>query len=185
VAPEVERLRVYFGLMAELGWGEHVRFDPTIVRSWRLIGYENRLISAEDFRDDAVPGSYIGAGHEVTAIYELDLQVEGGDAAGDLGAVHVRWADPDRGEVSEIDAALDASLATDDATSTSWAAAAGMTALVEALRGSQHVLVNLEQTAQQLEEAGGEQDRWLAGMVRDAADAFQGASPQRRQATTP
>lgn len=154
------------------------------VQAWRLIGYENRLISAEDFRDDSVPGSYVGAGHEVTAIYELHLQSEGG-AADSLGTVHVRWADPDHGEVAEVTAPLDADLATTDSTSPTWSSAAGMTALVEALRGSPHVLVSPTQIADQLEAAGSAQNQRLATTVRDSADAFQGASSERRQALTP
>lgn len=50
-----------------------VDFDPEAVLTWRLIGYENRDVADHDFRNDAVDGGEIGAGHEVTALYELDL----------------------------------------------------------------------------------------------------------------
>ncbi len=50
-----------------------VEFDPAVVKSYRLIGYENRDIADKDFRNDAVDAGEIGAGHQVTALYELKL----------------------------------------------------------------------------------------------------------------
>ncbi|HHH28113.1 MAG TPA: VWA domain-containing protein [Polyangiaceae bacterium] len=51
-----------------------VEFDPSVVASYRLIGYENRDVADEDFRDDAVDGGEIGAGHNVTAVYDVVLK---------------------------------------------------------------------------------------------------------------
>jgi Ca-activated chloride channel family protein len=51
-----------------------VEFDPRVVERWRLLGYENRDIADEDFRDDRVDAGEIGAGHEVTALYEVKLR---------------------------------------------------------------------------------------------------------------
>ena len=48
-------------------------FNPEMVESYRLIGYENRTLKAEDFNDDSVDAGEIGAGHTVTALYELVL----------------------------------------------------------------------------------------------------------------
>src|SRR4051812_47984169 len=48
-----------------------IEFNPAKVRAYRLIGYENRLLRAEDFHDDAKDAGEIGAGHSVTALYEL------------------------------------------------------------------------------------------------------------------
>ncbi|MBI2840392.1 MAG: VWA domain-containing protein [Acidobacteria bacterium] len=48
-----------------------VEFNPLQVASYRLIGYENRALRAEDFNDDAKDAGEIGAGHTVTALYEL------------------------------------------------------------------------------------------------------------------
>ena len=48
-----------------------VEFNPELVDSYRLIGYENRILNSEDFADDAVDGGEIGAGHTVTALYEI------------------------------------------------------------------------------------------------------------------
>ncbi len=48
-----------------------VEFNPAHVRAYRLIGYENRLLAAEDFADDTKDAGEIGAGHSVTALYEI------------------------------------------------------------------------------------------------------------------
>ncbi|HUD28064.1 MAG TPA: von Willebrand factor type A domain-containing protein [Novosphingobium sp.] len=48
-----------------------VEFNPAQVEQYRLIGYENRALREEDFADDAVDAGEIGAGHQVTAIYEI------------------------------------------------------------------------------------------------------------------
>ncbi len=68
-----------------------VTFDPVQVRSYRLLGYENRAIADEQFRDDSVEAAGIGAGHSVTALYELELMP---GARGVLGSVALRWTDP-------------------------------------------------------------------------------------------
>lgn len=48
-----------------------VEFNPALVKSYRLIGYENRLLAAEDFNDDRKDAGELGAGHSVTALYEV------------------------------------------------------------------------------------------------------------------
>jgi Ca-activated chloride channel family protein len=48
-----------------------VEFDPRSVSAFRLIGYENRVLAHEDFNDDAKDAGDIGAGHSVTALYEV------------------------------------------------------------------------------------------------------------------
>ena len=50
-----------------------VEFNPNHVAEYRLIGYENRLLNEEDFKNDKVDAGDIGAGHTVTALYELTL----------------------------------------------------------------------------------------------------------------
>ncbi|HKR36277.1 MAG TPA: VWA domain-containing protein, partial [Steroidobacteraceae bacterium] len=48
-----------------------VEFNPTTVLEYRLIGYENRMLAREDFNNDKVDAGDIGAGHRVTALYEV------------------------------------------------------------------------------------------------------------------
>jgi Ca-activated chloride channel family protein len=50
-----------------------VEFNPAQVAEYRLIGYENRVLRREDFNNDQVDAGEIGAGHDVTALYELTL----------------------------------------------------------------------------------------------------------------
>ncbi|MGY0635148.1 vWA domain-containing protein [Luteimonas sp. A478] len=56
-----------------------VEFNPAEVAEYRLIGYENRLLQREDFDNDRVDAGDIGAGHEVTALYEIALVGSGGE----------------------------------------------------------------------------------------------------------
>jgi Ca-activated chloride channel family protein len=76
-----------------------VDFDADTVYAYRLLGYENRAIADRDFRNDAVDAGEVGAGHSVTALYELYLDPEGGE---DVVTVRVRYEDPDTHAVAEI-----------------------------------------------------------------------------------
>ncbi|MBW9256008.1 MAG: VWA domain-containing protein [Candidatus Thiodiazotropha sp. (ex. Lucinisca nassula)] len=55
-----------------------VEWNPALVAEYRLIGYENRLLAAEDFNNDKVDAGDIGAGHTVTALYEIALHESDG-----------------------------------------------------------------------------------------------------------
>jgi len=54
-----------------------IEFNPAIVESYRLIGYENRLLNNEDFENDKKDAGELGAGHTVTALYEIKLANSG------------------------------------------------------------------------------------------------------------
>ncbi|MFF8934703.1 VWA domain-containing protein [Streptomyces paradoxus] len=69
-----------------------VAFDPETVEEFRLIGYDNRRVADEDFRDDRVDGGEVGPGHTVTALYAV--RTEPG-ARGHLATATVRWLDPE------------------------------------------------------------------------------------------
>lgn len=56
-----------------------IEFNPAAVAEYRLIGYENRVLSREDFANDKVDAGDIGAGHEVTALYEITPLDSGAD----------------------------------------------------------------------------------------------------------
>ncbi len=59
-----------------------VEFNPATVAEYRLIGYENRALAREDFGNDKVDAGEIGAGHSVTAIYEIVLSGSAGQTPG-------------------------------------------------------------------------------------------------------
>ena len=56
-----------------------IEFNPAVVTEYRLIGYENRALRREDFNNDKIDAGEIGAGHTVTAIYEISLANKGGN----------------------------------------------------------------------------------------------------------
>lgn len=76
-----------------------VDFNPDVVRSYRLIGYENRDVADKDFRNDTVDGGEMGAGHAATALYELKLWPE---KKGTIATTYVRYKHPDTREVTEF-----------------------------------------------------------------------------------
>jgi Ca-activated chloride channel family protein len=61
-----------------------IEFNPKLVGEYRLIGYENRILNREDFNNDKIDAGEIGAGHTVTAIYEIALVGEGGEILPEL-----------------------------------------------------------------------------------------------------
>ena len=77
-----------------------VSFNPDVVHSYRLIGYENRDVADRDFRNDSVDAGEVGAGHSVTALYELRLHER---IDGPIAKVHVRYEDPDSHRIFEVD----------------------------------------------------------------------------------
>ena len=68
-----------------------VEFNPALVSEYRLIGYENRLLQREDFGNDKVDAGDIGAGHTVTALYEIVLADSEGQR---IPALRYGTADP-------------------------------------------------------------------------------------------
>ncbi|MGI5398841.1 YfbK domain-containing protein [Streptomyces sp. CA-135486] len=86
----VEQLPTHVELRARDAKAQ-VAFDPKTVKQFRLIGYENRAVADEDFRNDRVDGGEVGPGHTVTALYAVRLR-EG--ASGHLATATVRWLDP-------------------------------------------------------------------------------------------
>lgn len=76
-----------------------VEFDPNVVQQYRLIGYENRAIADQDFRNDDVDAAEFGAGHTAVAIYAVQF-VPG--ANGRIATVNLRWQNPDTRQVQEI-----------------------------------------------------------------------------------
>jgi Ca-activated chloride channel family protein len=75
-----------------------VTFDPKVVSSYRLLGYENRAVADDDFRNDKVDAGELGSGHAVTALYEVTLT----SASGALGSIAVRGLLPDSNEAFEV-----------------------------------------------------------------------------------
>lgn len=104
-----------------------VEFNPARVAAYRLIGYENRLLAKEDFNDDTKDAGEIGAGHTVTALYEIipagekipgapsvdplkyqtpEPVVSGAPVSGDLLTIKLRFKQPDGDKSQLLEVAL-------------------------------------------------------------------------------
>jgi Ca-activated chloride channel homolog len=134
-----------------------VELNPAAVASYRLIGYENRLLANQDFNDDTKDAGEIGAGHSVTALYEIvpssrdetsarvdplkyqsERTVLEGASAGELMTVKLRYKRPNADDSQALavtidDRAIDASEASETFRFSAAVAAFGML-----LRDSEH-----------------------------------------------
>ena len=134
-----------------------VEFNPARVRAYRLLGYENRLLRAEDFNDDAKDAGEIGAGHTVTALYEVvprgvridlpptdelkyraDAPPPPAAKNGDLLTVKLRYKPPGGATSTRLEFALADRGATLAAASGEFKFAAAVAAWGLLLRGSEH-----------------------------------------------
>ncbi|HEX9979346.1 MAG TPA: von Willebrand factor type A domain-containing protein [Flavobacterium sp.] len=97
-----------------------IEFNPDEVQAYRLIGYENRKLRAEDFTDDEIDAGELGSGHTVTALYEIipsgvesgflkdipDLKYTKSNATGngngELATVKFRYKKPDGDKSTEL-----------------------------------------------------------------------------------
>lgn len=94
-----------------------IEFNPNVVSEYRLVGYENRTLAREDFNNDRVDAGEIGAGHSVTALYEITLAGSRGERVdplryqpaagakagqgGEIAFLRLRYKAPD-GEISKL-----------------------------------------------------------------------------------
>ncbi len=160
-------------------------FNPTFVRSYRLLGYENRDVADEDFRVDTVDGGEIGSGHQVTVLYEVKLKA--GDSAfegaafpaGQLGELYIRYEAPEGkdGAVTEIKRSIELNRIHSDIASCSsdYRLAVCAANFAEILRDSywakEYSLTDELQTAQALYEETGDKDvKELAELIQKTID---------------
>ncbi|HQQ67759.1 MAG TPA: VWA domain-containing protein [Candidatus Cloacimonadota bacterium] len=119
-----------------------IEFNPAYVKAYRLIGYENRMLNTEDFIDDTKDAGELGAGHTVTAIYEIiprgsdekiaevdDLKYQrttiSGKGFSELATVKLRYKKPDKDISTPLDVPVHSNPLTPDKCSENfnWAAA--------------------------------------------------------------
>ena len=157
-----------------------VAFNQEVVARYRLLGYENREVADEDFRNDAVDAGEIGAGHSVTALYEVKL-ADAADLAATALTVSVRYADPETGAVTEISNGISAgAFAPDFASATpTFQLSALVAEYAEVLRASywarENDLTSLVLDAQRVAEyfPGSEDVQEFSGLVLQAANLSQ------------
>ena len=131
-----------------------VEFNPAVVSEYRLIGYENRVLANEDFANDKVDAGDIGAGHEVTALYEItpvgsgadrlpalrygDRQVAAGAPTDEVAHVRLRYKLPGQDSSRLIEAPVArTSLTTQPSDAFRFASA--VAAYADLLRGGQRI----------------------------------------------
>jgi Ca-activated chloride channel family protein len=133
-----------------------IEFNPNVVSEYRLVGYENRMLKREDFNNDKVDAGEVGAGHTVTAIYELTLKgktgsvdplrygsekVSGSNKSGELAFLRLRYKAPD-GDVSKLmewPLQRQEAKPSFDQASTEFRFAAAVAAFGQQLRGGTHI----------------------------------------------
>ena len=116
-----------------------LEFNPAMVKGYRQIGYENRVMAAEDFADDTKDGGEIGAGHNVTVLYEIALKdseqelpeidskyskvTADDNATGEYLTVNIRYKAPDGDTSTLIEKAVDGAVFSEKMSENmSWAA---------------------------------------------------------------
>lgn len=116
-----------------------VEFNEDAVDEYRLIGFENRAVLDDDFRNDAVDAGELGAGHQVTALYELKLK-DNYRESDQLGTVQLRWEDPEERSVRESRLILTPGIIDDrwNDTDEDFRLAVTVAAFAELLRDSPH-----------------------------------------------
>ena len=80
-----------------------IDFNPDVVATYRLIGYENRAIADQNFRNDTVSAGALGPGHHATAIYAVTFRP---NTQGRIATVQLRWEDPQTHAIQEINGNL-------------------------------------------------------------------------------
>ena len=146
-----------------------VEWSPETVSRYRLIGYENRDVADRDFRNDRVDGGEIGAGHQVTALYEIERTGE----PGPLGEVRIRSMAPGPDSPAvERSYALEARPGPIEGASRQFRMAVAAAGFAEILRASNHVegltLERVRRLAADAARAEYPEDAELVGLVEKA-----------------
>jgi Ca-activated chloride channel family protein len=153
-----------------------VEFDPAQVEAYRLLGYENRDIADKDFRKDSVGAGQVGWGHQVTALYEVQLTAAAKAKPAPLGTVRIRHKQPEADSATEaafpMTAPPAASLA---AASSELRFAFAVAAFADVLRGGAEWSLD-EIRAHAAAAAGSDKDRAELLVLIDKARALRGST---------
>ena len=139
-----------------------VDFDPTLVSRYRLVGYENRDVADTDFRNDRVDAGEVGAGHQVTALYEIELTGAGKQARAPIASLRVRFKQPDGITATEAAFPMVGGPAPSfENSSADFRFAFATAAFADVLRGGQDA------------------EHWSIAQIRDIASSAAGENPDR------
>ena len=92
------------GTLQVIGYNAKVQvvFNPAVTDRYRLIGYENRAVADADFRNDSVDAGEVGAGHSITALYEIALEDTDLAPADVIATAYIRYEDAETRQVVEL-----------------------------------------------------------------------------------
>lgn len=133
-----------------------VEFNPAVVSTYRLIGYETRALNSEDFADDKVDAGDIGSGHTVTALYEISLVKDENSVTDNLRyrdtnisetaktkdeilTLGLRYKEPTESESKLIELNVKNKVTVLDKTSDNFRFSAAVAAYGQILRGSEYI----------------------------------------------
>ena len=114
-----------------------VTFDPKTVQSYRLIGYENRVLAHEDFNDDKKDAGEIGANHRVTALYDI-VPAKGAGKGSRYGKIALRFKEPDGVTSRLVETNVEDSGTSFESATTDFRFAASVAGFGMLLRGSKY-----------------------------------------------
>ena len=163
-----------------------VEFNPAVVKEYRLIGYDNRRLEDEEFDDDTKDSGDVGAGHAVTAFYELvpaaaddadddDLKYQDKKASGsdDFMTVHTRWKEPGKKKSTEVEVPVGADALTDAPSEDFRFASAVVEAGLIARQSEYAADASLESASQRAGSALGEDEYGLRSEFISLLDSYQ------------
>jgi Ca-activated chloride channel family protein len=183
-----------------------VEFNPAQVAAYRLVGYENRLLASQDFNDDKKDAGEIGAGHTVTALYELvpagqtaatstvdplkyqiASRLSDEAASGEALTVKLRYKQPDGDVSTKFETTIKDFGASYDKASGDFKFAASVVSFALLLRHSQYVgTANLDTTLELANEGLGDDRggyrREFVGLVQKAKEIFAAQAKAAEQA---
>jgi Ca-activated chloride channel family protein len=152
-----------------------LEFNPENVKAYRLVGYENRLLNDEDFNDDTKDAGEMGAGHTVTALYEIiPANAEGqepdvdalkyqktkpvkGSVSDELLTLKIRYKQPDESVSTKLDLAVNKQLKTE--TSDSFRFSAAVATFGMYLRDSEYINnISIDDIVDLAQKSKGEDD---------------------------
>lgn len=91
-----------------------IEFNPKYIDTYRLIGYDNRMLASEDFEDDTKDAGEVGAGHTVTVLYEISLNAQEDDTVGstsnDWATLNIRYKNPTEDNSNLIQSGINESM---------------------------------------------------------------------------
>lgn len=161
-----------------------IEFNPAYVKEYRLVGYENRLLNEEDFDDDKKDAGELGAGHTVTALYEIvpasgktddrklkyqetEIKTESKEN-GELATIHFRYKKPDGDQSILLTNVIPVASKTIDNTSENFRFSAAVAGFGMMLRNSEYKGTMSYQQVLQLAKAskGNDADGYRAEFIR-------------------